>query len=179
MCSWTPKISCTTRTTGRFLSDEGFARYAGILPSGTGIFTSPATSPAASVVIVSARTGRTARANPTDKEVTKKLRRLYSCPAIETEFAISLRPPSRLLDQGCECVQCGIHLEDHDALSTVGPQKHATEPAHPSSPGGRDRRGRARDPRPDLSRCWKRGPLRAGPCGFALRCEPLFRAMAL
>src|SRR5947208_174973 len=94
--------------TGGFLPDAGFARYAGIAPSGTGIFTSPATSPPASVVIVSAPTGRTARANPADNDVTRNLRRLYSVRGIKIESAISLGPPAPLLDRRSERVHAGL-----------------------------------------------------------------------
>jgi hypothetical protein len=49
--SCTPKISCTTSTVGKGPPDAGMARYAESWPSATGIFTSPAWSPSASVVM--------------------------------------------------------------------------------------------------------------------------------
>src|SRR5438132_3117603 len=75
MCSCTPKISCTTRTSGNFLSfASGIARYAGIAP----ILISPATRPVASVVIVCAPAGLTASAKPLVSEVTRKALRSIS-----------------------------------------------------------------------------------------------------
>ena len=62
MCSCTPKISCTTSTTGKLPPAAGIARYAGISPSAVFTFTSPATSPSADVLIVWAETGSTAAA---------------------------------------------------------------------------------------------------------------------
>ena len=47
----------------------------GTVPSWTGIFTSPASSPFVSVVIVCAETGCAARANPAASDVTTKSRR--------------------------------------------------------------------------------------------------------
>src|ERR1700722_11957075 len=75
MCSWTPKISCTTSTGGNGPPLAGIARYAGISPPSTGVFTSPATSPLLSVVIVSADTGITASAKPAARLPTTNVRR--------------------------------------------------------------------------------------------------------
>src|SRR5271157_143916 len=81
MCSWTPKISCTTRTIGNGPPDTGIARYAGIWPLVTGIFTSPASSPLLSVVTaVWAEMGWAARANPDASEVTTNPRLVKSTP---------------------------------------------------------------------------------------------------
>ena len=63
--------SWTTRTSGNGPLPSGIARYAGIAP----IFTSPATRPEVSVVMVSAETGLTASAKPAAREVTTKARR--------------------------------------------------------------------------------------------------------
>ena len=84
MCSCTPKTSCTTSTTGKLPPVAGIARYAGIVPSFVGTFTSPATSPSADVVIVCAVTGSTASAKPAPSELTTNVRRS------------TLRSPSRL-----------------------------------------------------------------------------------
>src|ERR1700722_3900791 len=75
MCSWTPKISCTTRMVGNGPPLAGIARYAGISPPSTGILTSPTTNPLLSVVIVSADTGITASAKPTARLPTTNARR--------------------------------------------------------------------------------------------------------
>src|SRR6516165_4504592 len=53
----------------------GIARYAGMSPSAVGTFTSAASSPLVSVVIVSAAIGPAASANPVPSEVTRKPRR--------------------------------------------------------------------------------------------------------
>src|SRR5271163_2020555 len=84
ICSWTPKISCTTSTVGKGPPLAGIARYAGISPPSTGILTSPATRPLLSVVMVSADTGITASANPAARLPTTKARR-------EISFFISAR----------------------------------------------------------------------------------------
>ncbi len=76
MCSCTPNTSWMTITVGRSRPPAGFARYAGIWPSTTGMRTSPASRPAVSVVIVSAPTGSTAAAKPDPSAVTTKPRRV-------------------------------------------------------------------------------------------------------
>src|SRR6185436_13011602 len=78
MCSCTPKISCTTSTTGSLPPFSGIARYAGTGPVMVGIFTSPATSPAVSVVIVVEAIGCTILANPCGSNAVTRSRRLVS-----------------------------------------------------------------------------------------------------
>src|SRR3954451_12069576 len=92
MCSWTPKISCTTRTTGNGPPVAGMARYAGISPSFVGILTSPASNPLASVVIVSADTGRTAMAKPAASVVTTKLRRVVFGSKLSRSSCMGVSP---------------------------------------------------------------------------------------
>src|ERR1700719_4205889 len=95
MCSWTPKISCTTRMVGNGPPLAGIARYAGISLPWTGILTSPATSPLLSVVIVSADTGITASAKPAARLPTTNARR-------ENRFSILSIFVKRLAGtQGC------------------------------------------------------------------------------
>src|SRR5262249_35308658 len=76
MCWCTPKISWTTSTVGNVPPVAGIARYAGIWPSATGPFTSPAVRPLVSVVIrLCALTGPVASVNPAMRLVVRKPRR--------------------------------------------------------------------------------------------------------
>src|SRR5437870_8819024 len=84
---------------GKLLPDAGIARYAGISPSRTGIFTSPAARPSLDVVIVCADTGSTAAANPAPSVVTMKSRR-----------PTGRGSPNRLRNSGCIDSGCTIAM---------------------------------------------------------------------
>src|SRR5690606_27206625 len=102
MCSCTPKISCTTRIVGRPVLPAGIARYAGISPPETGIFTSPALSPDASVVIVCASSGpagATAAAKPLASEPTTNPRRPSGAP--DTRLRVSASSASSCSARVC------------------------------------------------------------------------------
>src|SRR5512138_3206473 len=91
MCSCTPKTSSMTMTVGKLMPRNGSARYAGISPSLTGTFTSPASRPKASVLIVWLDTGCTASAKPAPSELTIKPRR----PSLRSGYKLAkCEPPS-------------------------------------------------------------------------------------
>src|SRR5262249_18412633 len=63
--------------------EAGIARYAGTVPSATGILTSPASSPSVSVLMVVSAIGCVASANPVANDVITKPRRERSMPDVD------------------------------------------------------------------------------------------------
>src|SRR5688572_20656309 len=117
MCSCTPKISCTTSTSGSFPPFSGIARYAGTGPVIVWTFTSSAVSPLVSVVIVVDAIGCTSFAKPCGSKAVTRSRRLVSDGGVprRTDSVMAFSPglESR---RRCGGVERRLHL-----FASIGP----------------------------------------------------------